>query len=251
MSRSTAAGKVDTTNTYDGAELRSRLVAGWQVAHLYQGAAEPHVGVMVYSLDRKAWQVTDGMSDANVSGLRPQREIHLLHRQHQRRPDAGWLDMSSMGRGRHAKRLPRRPEQGPDPSPLAPESDEEKPKEPEKAETPRPAPGSPRPARRPGQSQGTPKEPEKVIIDLDDIDQRILALPIPAKNYIGLAREGRHRIPARGASIRHGHAGRVSANTLQKFDLSARKIDKFLDGVRWFDFSATGEKMLVSRGRGC
>ncbi len=32
-----------------------------------------------------------------------------------------------------------------------------------------------------------PKEPPKVEIDFDKINQRILAMPIPAKNYFGLS----------------------------------------------------------------
>ena len=40
--------------------------------------------VFVYSLEsQKATQVTDGMSDALLPGLRQEREISLLHRQHQ------------------------------------------------------------------------------------------------------------------------------------------------------------------------
>ncbi|HMA54718.1 MAG TPA: PDZ domain-containing protein, partial [Acidobacteriota bacterium] len=42
--------------------------------------------------------------------------------------------------------------------------------------------------------------------------------------------------------------GGSSANILQKFDLSTRKVDKFLDGVNGFWISATGEKILVNQG---
>ena len=42
--------------------------------------------------------------------------------------------------------------------------------------------------------------------------------------------------------------GGSSSNTLHKFDLSTRKIDKFLDGVNGFTLSATGEKILVNQG---
>ena len=70
------------------------------------------------------------------------------------------------------------------PSPLAPESDDEKPKEPEKAEAAKPGAGKPAAGEAKDKDKGkeTAAAPEKVVIDLDGIGQRILALPVPAKN---------------------------------------------------------------------
>ena len=60
------------------------------------------------------------------------------------------------------------------PSPLAPESDEEK-------------TSGRRRRTKPRKPAGRRRKPPTVTIDFDDIGQRILALPIPARNYVGLA----------------------------------------------------------------
>src|SRR5260370_13029240 len=55
------------------------------------------------------------------------------------------------------------------PSPLLPESDEEK--------------DSP---AKPPDKEKSKKSTPKVKVDLENIDQRVLALPVPNRNYIGL-----------------------------------------------------------------
>src|SRR4030095_13640166 len=66
-------------------------------------------------------------------------------------------------------------------SPLAPESDEEKPGE------PRPAATGDGPGRGGRGGAPAPEAPPKPVrIDLDKIQQRIVALPLPARGYAGL-----------------------------------------------------------------
>ena len=102
------------------------------------------------------------------------------------------------------------------PSPLAPESDEEKDadeKHGEKtAEKPTRAARRKRPTRRPEQARDK-KEPPTVKIDFDDIDQRILALPIPARNYVGLAAgQGGHRSSSsKSPTRRRARPGAIAA----------------------------------------
>src|SRR5437588_2954535 len=60
-----------------------------------------------------------------------------------------------------------------EPSPLAPESDDEK----EKKEADK---------EKDKEKKDGAKDPPKVKVDLADLDQRTLALPVPAKNYAGL-----------------------------------------------------------------
>jgi tricorn protease len=142
------------------------------------------------------------------------------------------------------------------PSPLAPESDEEKIQEEkkdlgadkpaEKADEKKPdaAPPAGGGAKPPGK-----KEPEPVRIDLDGIDQRIIALPIPARNLVGLVVGKANTIfvlefAPPSASTTPGPPGL----TLHKFDLEKRKFDKVLDGVNAFEISHNGEKMLYRQG---
>jgi tricorn protease len=117
------------------------------------------------------------------------------------------------------------------PSPLAPESDEEKDKD-------KAAPAN----------SAKDKEPPRVSIDFDRIGRRILALPLPARNYRELVAgkagmlfliEGPNLVKPVGFS---------GVNTLQRFDLSTRKTTKLAEGIGSFALSANGEKMLVRQG---
>ncbi len=158
--------------------LRPRLVAGQHVARLHQAAEEPPAArSFVYSL--------------------ADRQAHAGHRRHERRPlrrpstRAASISTSppapTSARHRPARHVGIQPpghaaastsscSTRTTPSPLAPESDEEKARG-----------GRRRPTSRQeeGRRASRPTPPPK--IDLEDIGQRILALPIPARNYVGLA----------------------------------------------------------------
>jgi tricorn protease len=139
------------------------------------------------------------------------------------------------------------------PSPLAPESDEEK-IAPEKKEEPKPAAspdaaGSPAPAASPvsppaGAPPG-PKPPETTRIDFDGIDQRVITISqIPTRNYAGLlaGKAGTLYI----LEIPQGATG--PGMTLQKYDLEKRKLEEVKTGVANVAISANGEKMLYRQG---
>ena len=207
--------------------------------------------VMVYSIESgQASQVTDGLSDAKYPAFDRSGKYLFFTASTDVGLTPGWLNMTSMDRpvtrsvyvAVLKKDLP---------SPLAPESDDEKPKEPEKADkakagTAKAATGE---AKDKDKDKEAAKEPEKVVIDLDGIGQRILALPVPAKNYVSLG-TGKEGIVflLEAPQAFTAMLGGSSSNTIQKFDLSTRKVDKFLDGVNGFWISATGEKILVSQG---
>src|SRR5262249_36431647 len=114
---------------------------------------------------------------------------------------------------------------------LAPESDEEKVQDEAKPETPKP-PAKP--------------EPVKVTIDFDNIGQRILTLPIPARNYVGMS-VGKAGVLFLGENP---PGATVPGATIHRFELDKRKVDKILDGATAFEVSANGEKMLFAQGFG-
>lgn len=124
------------------------------------------------------------------------------------------------------------------PSPLAPESDEEKvqtDKKPDAAETPGPK-GPPAPK----------KDAEPTKIDLDGIDQRVVAIPaIPARNYNGL-------YPGKAGTLFITEVPQAQAGppgvTLQKYDVEKRKLEEVKTGINGFNVSANGEKMLFRSG---
>jgi tricorn protease len=131
-----------------------------------------------------------------------------------------------------------------DPSPFAPESDEEKgvkPGEEKKPDAPE-TPGE-EPSRR--EPTATSARVPDVRIDLEKISQRILAMPLPARRYVGLqvGRTGHLfalEAPAPSPGITPG-------TTVHRHDLRLRKSDVVASGVRFFEVSANGEKILTAQ----
>jgi tricorn protease len=89
------------------------------------------------------------------------------------------------------------------------------------------------------------KEPVEVKIDFDNISQRILALPIPARNYDNMIAGKTHTLyllesPAVMDFSSFGHF-------VHKFDLCTRKTEKLLDNIGGFRISANGERALYEQ----
>jgi tricorn protease len=138
------------------------------------------------------------------------------------------------------------------PSPLAPESDEEKIEE-EKKDTDAAKTDSSSDAKSKEKDQDKDKEkekskePPKVTIDFANISQRILALPVPAKNYpsLGAGKEGELFIVEFPSDWdQQGPPALI----LHKFDLSKRKTDVILSGFQNMSLSFNGEKLLYQQG---
>jgi tricorn protease len=190
--------------------------------------------VHVFSLDTgKATQITDGLSDARYAAFDKNGKYVYFTASTNNGMANGWLDMSSFPfqttRSVYAVVL-----KASDPSPLAPESDEEKIEEAKPAAPPKPP--------------GAKPEPVAVTIDLDKIGQRIVALSLPARNYVGLVtgRAGTffllESVPASGTAP----TPRIGA-AVHRYDMDKRRAEKILDGVTQFDVSANGEKMLFGQ----
>ena len=137
------------------------------------------------------------------------------------------------------------------PSPLSPESDEEKVKP---AAKPKPSPAKDAKAgdgKVTGNTKQTKKSQKKetkpIRIDLKDIEQRIISIPqIPTRNFNGLyaGMPGTlllTEIPS--APQAPGQFGLA----LHKFDLKKRKLDTPKKGISGFTLSADGSKMMYSQ----
>ncbi|MBK5292373.1 MAG: PD40 domain-containing protein, partial [Acidobacteriia bacterium] len=186
--------------------------------------------IHLYSLETgKATQVTDGMSDAGRpafdkdgkylyflastdSGPAMEPDVHAFARVVTR---GVYLLVLS---GKHA-------------SPLAPESDDEKPAE----------------EKKPTEEKKKEEAPPKVEmqVDFDNIGQRILAIPMPARSYSDLftgkagvvyVTEDPPRTPGSEPKL-----------TVHRYDLSKRKADAPVSGVRSFQISFNGERMLIQK----
>jgi tricorn protease len=202
--------------------------------------------VFIYGLETSnANQITDGFSDALYAGWDKGGKYLYLTASTDVGLGTGWLDMSSIGRPttRNAYLVVLSKK---DPSPLAPESDEEKGPEAKKEAAGGKAKDGDKGKGGEYQEKSSgekPDAPPAVNIDFEGIGQRILALPVPARNYQGLSagKEGEvflHEAPA----VFIGDD--PPPLTIQKFDVKKRKVDKLLENVVAWVISADGEKML-------
>jgi tricorn protease len=223
---------------------------------------ESHLhAIYVYSLEKaQATQLTDGLSDATLPVFDPNGKQLYFAASTDFGPTAFGLDMTSDGH-RVTREIYVAVLRKDLPSPLAPESDDEKADKTDdakaddapdakaadksankadgaKAKSPDAKPG----AAKPG------KEPPKVEIDFDNIGQRILALPIPAAEVVDLAagKEGVLHVVAVDSTALGGGSG-PRPWIVQRFEFKTRKPEKLLDGVTRFALSANGEKMLYAQ----
>ncbi|HXZ41302.1 MAG TPA: PDZ domain-containing protein [Terriglobales bacterium] len=226
--------------------------------------------VFIYGLEGKAThQVTDGMSDAEFAAFdKNGRYLYFTAS-----TDVGPVLAASMGgfkipvtRSGYVIVLNKELK-----SPLAPQSDEEKieadksaadkqkmaaqadecspeaqkgggesPKETAATE------GDKQSAEKKGDGSKESKEPPVVRIDFENIDQRILALPFPARNYWGMLAGKTHILYLlEGPTIEDGTGD--PRQIVHKFDLCTRKTDKLLDNIGNFFVSANGEKALYEQ----
>jgi tricorn protease len=184
--------------------------------------------VYVYSLDAgRAMQITDGMSDTASPVFDSEGKYLYFLASTDAALNLGFRDMSAYFRPvtytAYAVVLNKD-----SPSPIAPESDEEKAPEPPKTEAPKPAPAKPTAVT--------------VKIDEGNIEQRIVALPIPARNYRQII-AGKTGV----LYLEEAPATGFGPSILHKFDLKTRKTDKVVEGVTYFEVSANREKMLLGQ----
>ncbi|HTV63376.1 MAG TPA: PDZ domain-containing protein [Verrucomicrobiae bacterium] len=92
-----------------------------------------------------------------------------------------------------------------------------------------------------------PEEPPAFTIDFTNISQRIVSLPIPARNYTDL-QAGSNGIVflLEGPKLVNTPDG--GALNLYRFDLDARKTEQILSGIHDFALSADDQKMLYRQG---
>jgi tricorn protease len=216
----------------------------------------------VYSTEGgKSHQVTDGMSDAQFSYFDKNGKFLYFMASTNLGLSPAWLDMSSedhtTSRNVYLVVLSKT-----EASPLAPESDEEKgttdKKESGAGSRESGAKEGSQGVKESGSQEGekkaetadkkpeAEKKPEPVKIDFEGIDQRIIALPIPARNYEGMD-AGKTGILFVREVVQT--PGAPPSSTEYKFDLKTRKTEKLIEGIGVFEVSRNGEKMLYKQGQ--
>ena len=191
--------------------------------------------LFLYSVDSgKATQVSDGMSDTLYPAFDRDGQYLFFTASTNAGTRLSGLDMSSdefsLTRGVYALILSKDA-----PSPVAPESDEEKGENAAKPKTE----GTDKPDSKAPEG----KKPVKAVrVDLEGIGDRIVGLPLPLRNYQDLQTGKAGQIYV----VEGGAAGESSpGRTLSKFDLKTRKAEKLAENLASFDLSADGEKMLI------
>ena len=232
------------------------------IAYVKQLPSGQHA-VFVYSVEQgKSSQITDGMSDALYPAWDKNGKYLYFTASTDVALTTAGLDMSSnehpVTRAVYVAVLSKDEK-----SPLAPESDEEKPKDEKKPDQDKDkskdqSKDKDKDKSKDGQGDSdkdTDKDKEKkeapvvVKLDLDSIGQRILSLPIPPRNYVNL-------LVGKTGFLFLAEAPQVLAEsnfpnlpqTIQKFDLSKRKVDKLLDEVNDDVVSFDGTKILYRKG---
>ncbi|MBV9438580.1 MAG: PD40 domain-containing protein, partial [Candidatus Eremiobacteraeota bacterium] len=203
--------------------------------------------IFVYSVDgRTTHQVTDGMSDARSPIFdRSGKYLYFTASTNTGLTTSG-LDMIGdqrpISRSVYAAVLRKETAE-----PLPVQSDDEP-----ATASPAPAPSGPIAAPAPSGAAapaaaaprpGAAAQPVRVTIDFDRLGQRIVALPLPDANYVGLA-------AGRSGDLFLAVAPAVAITPgppnfeVQKFDAKTRSAKPFLTGVSAFELSANGEKAL-------
>ncbi len=184
--------------------------------------------IFVYSLtEAKSYQLTDGLSDAISPAFdRGGKYLYFLAGT-DFALNTGWLDMTSYDRPftREVYLVVLSSEES---SPLLPESDEEEVKKKEEK----------------GGSEKTAKNDKekdkkvKVRIDFKGIDQRILAVDIPLRNYSQL------KVGAEGVFFYCESIPNQKGMSLHRYDLKKRESKPFMSGISGYEISANGKKLF-------
>jgi tricorn protease len=221
--------------------------------------------VFVHSLETgKSSRITDGLSDARYPVFDKGGKVLYFTASTDLGLAMTWLDLSGFQRPVSRNVYGVVLKKG-DPNPIEPESDDEKAeaakgddkskdadKKDEKDKDKGKKKGDADKAKGKDDDKGKDEkkeEPVKVVIDLENIGQRVVAMPIKAANYVALDT---------------GKAGTLFVTeipdvpplnapalaTVSKFDLTTRKQEPFLNNVSGFAVSANGEKVLYHVGQG-
>jgi len=173
----------------------------------------------------KAYQITDGRSEASQPTFSRDGKYLFFTASTNYALNTGWLDMTNYERdvqsSIYAVVLANEA-----PSLLAPESDEETIKSSE-------APAKPAATDT---SKAAKEKSKNIRIDLQNIDQRIVALPLSAKAYSRL-----------NASV-DGKLFYLEGGNLYTYDIAKRKSDVVINTINNYVISSDGKKLLYASG---
>ncbi len=208
--------------------------------------------VVVWSLaDRRKHPLTDALASAAEPAWDANGRWLYFLASTDLGVQSGWADLGSQTRtataGVYVALL-----RADEPTPFTPESDEER-----AARTAGTSPGAPPPAAPPGGADTTRRQPNDsaraggaaartptVRIDFDRFDRRILALPMPVRDYTQL-------VPGpSGILFVAERVPNQPGTTLHKWDMTNRRTSVFVSGVARVSASRDGKKLMWQQGAG-
>jgi len=211
--------------------------------------------IFLYSLDtHKSTQITDGMSNAAHPAFDANGQYLYFTATTNQGPSSG-PDLSAMDQGTssgvYVVVLAKNGK-----SPIAPETGDEKPAGEEKPA----AEGKPAGEEKPDQESNPPaptdaaqkkaaSKPAVTVVDLDGIGDRILALPIPERNYIDLS-AGKTGVIylAEGSAVgRPSEPSGPRIRGLWRFTTESRKTEEVLTDLGGYGVSFNGEKLFYTQ----
>jgi tricorn protease len=202
--------------------------------------------VYAYSLEQdKSFPITDGLSDVSQPVFDASGKYLYLFGSTDAGPVKQWFDMSNedlrITRSLYIVVLRKNL-----PSPIAKESDEEKgiPKD-AKPKDEKPKEEN---AKEEKPKDSKPDAAESFSIDFDGIQNRILALQIPAGEYSNLdaGSTGQFYFLKNTATSGDGGQGNPGSGELHRYDLTKKKDDVILSGLSGYEISADRKKILYS-----
>ncbi len=198
--------------------------------------------VFVYSVDQqKSFQVSDGMSDCISPAWDKEGKYLYFLASTNYGLNVAWLDMTSVRRpleyGVYMAVLSAE-----DPSPLAPKSDDEKIEKDEEDD------GMDDKAKKEKKDKKEGENGEDsllVKIDLNDLDQRIVALDIPVKAYNNIVSGDKGKIYITEVDNQAGFGG---GYLLHEYNLKEKELKLVRKGIQSFTLSSDGKKILYRAG---
>jgi tricorn protease len=201
--------------------------------------------VFLYSLaTRVSTQVTDGMSNAAHPVFDPNGKYLYFAASTNNGPSDAGIDLSSLDRATNSSVyvvvLSRDGA-----SPVPPQSDDENKKKADEDKKDE--------AKKDDQKKDDAKKkdekPKPTVIDLAGIGNRILSLPIPAKNYVDMlvGKSGVLFLAAGSAVGRSSEDGGPPIFALWRFTAEKRETDEIVSGVSAYKVSFDGEKLFYAR----
>ena len=205
--------------------------------------------VFVYSLEQdKSFPITDGLSEVAEPGFDPSGNYLYFLSSTDVGPVKQWFDMSNADL-RASFSLYFAVLKKDLPNPLAKESDEEKV---ETGVSESQAKGQSVKTPASGKQEKSGVRAETTLIDFDDLEYRILALPIPPGNYTNLQVGESGQIyylefPTMALGEMFAEpGGRTRSAKLHRFDLKSRKDEVIMEGINNYLISADNKKILYA-----